>query len=105
MNLPVSEMRDLSILKQIMDTNFYGSVASTVFAMPHLLAAGRSRTDVRILVISSVAGLTGTLNRSGYSASKFALHGFFDSLRLETGFPITLACPGWVRTDLDRTRL
>lgn len=134
MNLTFEEMTDLSILKQLMETNYWGCVHLMLYALPHL----KQKKDTRVLVMSSMAGptppsppptplphclgLVGALNRTGYAASKFALHGplllpllpsaqpsgFFESLRLELlpyGVTITLSCPSWVRTDLDRTRL
>lgn len=55
------------------------------------------------MVTSSVAGKIGTKQRSGYCASKHALHGFFDALRAEThdvGLRVTLVCPGYIRTPI-----
>ena len=56
-----------------------------------------------IVVISSLVGKFGTPLRSGYAASKHALHGFFESLRAEVsryGILVTLVCPGYIRTDI-----
>jgi NAD(P)-dependent dehydrogenase (short-subunit alcohol dehydrogenase family) len=104
MNATFSELPNIDMIKQLMDVNFYGSVFCTQAGLPHLKAVN----DSRILVVSSISGLIGTPNRTGYCASKFALHGFFESLRLEVesvGVSITLVCPSWVKTNLNKTRL
>jgi short-subunit dehydrogenase len=59
----------------------------------------------QIVVVSSLTGLTGVPTRSGYAASKHALHGFFDSLRIElrgSGVGVTIACPDFVRSEIHR---
>jgi len=104
MNATFSDLPDVEMIKQLMDVNFYGSIYCAQAGLPHL----KSAKDSRILVISSLSGLVGTPNRTGYCASKFALHGFFESLRLEVaseGVSITLSCPSWVKTNLNKTRL
>jgi short-subunit dehydrogenase len=61
-----------------------------------------------MVVISSVAGKFGVPLRSGYSASKFALHGFFEVLRAEeekNGIHVTMVCPGYIRTDISLSAL
>lgn len=90
---------DLSVYKRIMDVNFFGVVALTKAVLPLMLAQGSGH----FIVTSSVAGKLGTKQRSGYCASKHALHGFFDSLRAETydaGLRVTLVCPGYIRTPI-----
>ena len=60
------------------------------------------------MVISSVAGKFGVPLRSGYSATKFALHGFYEALRAEegrNGIRVTLVCPGYIRTDISLSAL
>ena len=61
-----------------------------------------------LVVISSVAGKFGVPMRSGYCATKFALHGFFEALRAEeerNGIHVTLVCPGYIRTDISLSAL
>ena len=88
---------DFSVYKRLMDVNFFGVVALTKAALPLMLAQGKGH----FVVTSSVAGKLATKQRSGYCASKHALHGFFDSLRAEVydaGLRVTLVCPGYIRT-------
>ncbi|MBC3786671.1 SDR family oxidoreductase [Spirosoma utsteinense] len=90
---------DLSVYRQLMDVNFFGVVALTKAVLPLMLAQGSGH----IVVTSSVAGKIGTKQRSGYCASKHALHGFFDALRAETheaGLRVTIVCPGYIRTPI-----
>lgn len=89
----------LEIDRRIMETNFFGTVALTKALLPSMLERGSGR----IVVISSLVGKFGTPLRSSYSASKHALHGFFDSLRAEIwdqGITVLMVCPGFVRTDI-----
>ncbi|RYF47991.1 MAG: SDR family NAD(P)-dependent oxidoreductase, partial [Cytophagaceae bacterium] len=72
--------------------------------LPIMLAQGQGH----FVVTSSVAGKLGTKQRSGYCASKHALHGFFDALRAEThaeGLRVTLVCPGYIRTPISMNAL
>ncbi|WP_020605577.1 SDR family oxidoreductase [Spirosoma spitsbergense] len=88
---------DLSVYRQIMAVNFFGVVALTKAVLPVMLAQGNGY----FVVTSSVAGKLATKQRSGYCASKHALHGFFDALRAEVykeGIQVTLVCPGYVKT-------
>lgn len=90
---------DLSVYERLMDVNFFGVVALTKAVLPLMLAQGNGH----FVVTSSVAGKIGTKQRSGYCASKHALHGFFDALRAEThnaGLRVTLVCPGYIRTPI-----
>jgi len=83
----------------IMRTNYLGPIALTKSLLPSM----RSRQRGHFVVVSSVLGKFGLPRRSGYCASKHALHGFFDSLRAEVaneGIRVTLALPGWVRTNI-----
>jgi NAD(P)-dependent dehydrogenase (short-subunit alcohol dehydrogenase family) len=91
------------VFRRVMDVNFFASLYLTRAALPHL-------TDSRgqIIVISSIAGFAPLLGRSGYAASKHALHGFFSSLRPELspyGITITIACPGFTKTNIDKNAL
>jgi NAD(P)-dependent dehydrogenase (short-subunit alcohol dehydrogenase family) len=65
------DVEDLSIFRRLMEVNYYGCVDCTHFALPFL----KKSTHAKILVISSLAGKGGVPHRSGYCASKFALHG------------------------------
>lgn len=94
---------DLSVLKRLMDVNFWGSVYCTKFALPHLLAAKGS-----VIGISSIAGFKGLPARTGYSSSKFALQGFLESLRNENrknGLHVLIACPGYTASNIRKTAL
>ena len=90
---------DVSVYRRLMDVNFFGVVALTKAVLPLMLEQGSGH----LVVTSSVAGKLGTKQRSGYCASKHALHGFFDALRAEThdaGLRVTLVCPGYIRTPI-----
>ncbi len=69
---------DLSVLHRLMDVNFWGTVYCTKYALPYLQASHGS-----LVGISSVAGLHGLPGRTGYSASKFAMTGFLETVRIE----------------------
>lgn len=94
---------DLAVLHQIMDVNFWGAVYCTKYALPALL---KSRGSV--VGVSSIAGYKGLPGRTGYSASKFALQGFMESLRIEhlrTGLHVMVACPGFTASNIRNTAL
>ncbi len=89
----------LEIDRKIMETNFFGTVALTKAVLPYMLIQGGGI----ITVTSSIAGKFGFPLRSAYSASKHALHGFFESLRLEyhrQGIQINIIIPGRVNTNI-----
>ena len=89
---------DVNVLHRVMDVNFFGAINMTSVALPSLL-----ERRGQIVVMSSVAGFAPLVLRTGYAASKHALHGCFDSLRAElrgTGVGVTLACPSFVRTGI-----
>lgn len=91
------------VLRRVMDVNLFGAVNLTRAALPEL----RRRRGL-IVVVSSVAGYTPLLARTGYAASKHALHGLFSSLRTELaadGVDVMLACPSFTATDIDRHAL
>ncbi len=94
---------ELHVLKKVMDTNFWGAVYCTKYALPHLLKSKGS-----VVGISSIAGYTGLPARSGYSASKFAMQGFLEVLRtenLKTGLHVLIACPGFTSSNIRNTAL
>jgi short-subunit dehydrogenase len=91
------EIEDLSILSKVMQVNYFGSVYCTHYALPHL-----KPTQGRIVGVSSLTGKTGVPTRSGYAASKHAMTGFFDTLRIElsgSGVSVTMAYPDFVATE------
>jgi short-subunit dehydrogenase len=92
------EVTDLTLFERIIRVNYLGSVYATHAALPHL-----KRSRGLIVAISSLTGKTGVPTRTGYAASKHAMQGFFDSLRielLETGVDVLVASPGFVRTGI-----
>lgn len=94
------ELADTSVYERLLRVNVLGSIWPTLFALPHL-AKGRGR----IVAVSSLAGMTGVPTRSGYAASKHAMFGFFDSLRIElegTGVSVTVIAPDFVVTEIHR---
>ncbi len=96
------EIEDLSIFEKIMQVNYLGSVYCTHYALPYL-----KKSRGLLVAISSLTGKFGVPTRSGYAASKHAMQGFFDSLRIElrdTGVDVLIVCPGFVATDI-RDRL
>jgi short-subunit dehydrogenase len=92
------DIHDMSILERLMQVNYMGAVYCTHHALPHL-----RESRGRIVGISSLAGMIGVPTRTGYSASKHAMRGFFDSLRIEladAGVTVTMIYPGFVATGI-----
>ena len=90
---------DLAVEQKIMNINFWGTVALSKAVLPGMITKGGGK----IACVSSLSGKFGRRNRSSYSASKHALHGYFDSLRNEVydqNISITLICPGFIKTAL-----
>ncbi|MFN8717663.1 MAG: SDR family oxidoreductase [Gemmatimonadaceae bacterium] len=103
MSARFDEISDLSIFERLLRLNVLGSIWSTAFALPHL-----KQTRGRIVAISSLAGLTGVPKRSAYCASKHAMAGFVDALRVElrdSGVSVTVVYPGFVRSEINRRAL
>jgi NAD(P)-dependent dehydrogenase (short-subunit alcohol dehydrogenase family) len=97
------ERTDLAVIRRVMEVNFFGAVNCTKAALPALLAARGL-----VIAISSVAGYTPLIARTGYAASKHAMHGFFESLRTELaprGVAVTMVCPSFIATQIDRNAL
>lgn len=93
----------LEVIRQVMEVNFWGTVYCTKYAMPYLL-----QSKGTVVGISSIAGFVGLPGRTGYSASKFAMNGFLESLRIEnrlTGIHVLTACPGFTNTNIRFTGL
>ncbi len=97
------EHTDLSVIKQLMDINFWGMVYCTKYALPELL-----KTKGSVVGVSSIAGYKGLPGRTGYSASKFAMQGFLEALRIENlkkGLHVLIACPGFTASNIRNTAL
>ena len=94
---------DLVVLRNLMDVNFWGAVYCTKFALPQLLKNGGS-----VVGVSSIAGYRGLPGRTGYSASKFALNGFLESLRVENlknNLHVMVASPGFTASNIRNVAL
>ncbi len=94
---------DLSVIKKLMDVNFWGTVYCTKSALPHLL-----KTKGTVVGVISIAGYVGLPARTGYSASKYAIRGFLDALRVEnlkTGLHVLVAAPGFTTSEVREAAL
>ena len=97
------ENTDITVFKKVMDINFFGSLYCTKAALPSLI-----ESKGMIIVNESIAGVAPLLGRTGYSASKHALHGMFTSLRCELrhkGVHVMIVCPGFIKTNLQTRAL
>jgi short-subunit dehydrogenase len=89
---------DLDVIRTLMEVNFFGAIYCTKYALPYLLECKGS-----VVGVSSIAGFHGLPGRSGYSASKFALQGFLETLRIENmkhGLHVMVAAPGFTATNM-----
>ncbi|WP_304707980.1 SDR family oxidoreductase [uncultured Rikenella sp.] len=89
---------DLDVLRRLMDTNFWGAVYCTKYALPYIQRARGS-----IVGISSVAGFHGLPGRTGYSASKYAMHGLLETVRIENlkkGVHVLIVAPGFTASNV-----
>jgi NAD(P)-dependent dehydrogenase (short-subunit alcohol dehydrogenase family) len=94
---------EISVYRRVMDVNFFGALYCTKAAVKNLI----SRKGM-IIVTSSHAGYSPLIGRTGYSASKHALHGLFESLRSELkgcGVHVMMVCPGFTSTNLQKRAL
>ena len=94
---------DIEVLKKLMEVNFWGTVYCTKFALPHLIKAKGT-----LVGVSSVAGFHGLPGRSGYSASKFAMHGFMETLRIENlknGLHVMILTAGFTKSEIRKRAL
>ncbi len=94
---------DLKVIHQVMDVNFWGTVYCTKYALPYILKEKGS-----VVGVSSIAGYKGLPARSGYSASKFAMQGFLDVLRIENlkkDLHVLVACPGFTASNIRMSAL
>ncbi|MFO8236206.1 MAG: SDR family oxidoreductase [Bacteroidales bacterium] len=97
------EHTNVDVIKKLMDINFWGMVYCTKYALPHLLKSKGS-----VIGISSIGGFQGLPGRTGYSSSKFAMHGFLETLRIETlkkGLHVLVAAPGFTATNVRKSAL
>jgi len=89
---------ELSVLHKLMDVNFWGCVNCTKYALPYIQQSHGS-----IVGVSSVAGIHGLPGRTGYSASKYAMTGFLETIRIENlkkGVHVMIACPGFTASNV-----
>jgi short-subunit dehydrogenase len=96
-------LHDLDLFRHVMQVNFYGALSCTFHALPHLI-----ESRGRLVNISSLGGKFAIPHNSSYVASKFALGGLSDSLRLEVrrhGVSVTLVCPYWVVSEFHESYL
>src|SRR5512133_1639710 len=94
---------EMSVLHRLMNVNFWGTVYCTKYALPYLIRGKGS-----LVGVSSVAGFHGLPGRTGYSASKFAMHGFLETVRIENlknGLHVMIIAPGFTSTDIRRNAL
>lgn len=94
---------DLDVFRKVMDINFNGTLYATKYCLPHIL-----KTQGSIVGISSINGYRGTPARTAYTASKYAMNGFFESLRTEVmhrGVHVLVACPGFTGTNIRNAAL
>lgn len=97
------EYPDLHLFRHVMDVNFYGAVHCTYYALPYIM-----QSKGRIVAVSSLGGKGGLPFNTSYTASKYALHGFYDSLRMEMhphGVSVSVICPYWVVTEFHEAYL
>jgi short-subunit dehydrogenase len=94
---------DIKVLHRLMDVNFWGTVYCTKYALPYILERKGS-----LIGVSSVAGFHGLPGRTGYSASKFAIHGFLETIRIENlkkGLHVMIIAPGFTSTEIRKHAL
>lgn len=93
-------LADLEVFERVMEVNYFAPVRLTALTLPHL-----KTSKGLIVAVASLAGLTGVPERSGYSASKHAMIGFFDSLRIElagSGVDVSVVAPDFVVTEIHK---
>lgn len=93
----------LDVIRRLMDVNFWGTVYCTKYTLPYLL-----KTRGSLVGVISVAGHVGLPGRTGYAASKFAVRGFLDTLRIENmkkGLHVLVAAPGFTASEVRKMAL
>jgi len=99
----LEDYSNLDLFKHTIDVNFYGAVHCTYYALPYL-----KQSSGRIVAVSSLGGKLQAPYNSAYVSSKFAMQGFFDSLRIELirhGVSVTIICPYWVVTGFHEAQM
>lgn len=94
----------LEVDRRVMEVNYFGNIALTKALLPHF----RKQKEGSVVVISSLSGKFGFFLRSAYAASKFALVGFYESLRLEeekNNLRVHLVFPGFIRTNISKNAI
>ena len=94
---------ELDVLRRLMDVNFWGTVYCTKYALPYLL-----QTRGSVVGVISIAGHVGLPGRTGYSASKFAVRGFLDTLRIENlkkDLHVLVVAPGFTASEVRKVAL
>lgn len=94
---------DTEVIRKLMDVNFWGTVYCSKYALPHLLQSKGS-----LVGVSSIAGYKGLPGRTGYSASKFAMQGLLEVIRIENlkkDLHVLIACPGFTASNIRKTAL
>jgi short-subunit dehydrogenase len=99
----LEDFPNLDLFRHTMNVNFYGAVHCTYYAIPYL-----KQSRGRIVAISSLGGKAALPYNTPYIASKYAMHGFYDALRMELmphGVSVTVICPSWVVTEFHEAQL
>jgi short-subunit dehydrogenase len=99
----LEDYANLDLFRHTMDVNFFGAVHCSYYALPYL-----KQSSGRIVAVSSLGGKAPAPYNSAYVSSKFAMQGFFDSLRIELlrhGVSVTIICPSWVVTNFHEAQM
>ena len=94
---------EIDVLRKVMDVNYWGTVYCTKYALPELI-----KNNGSLVGVISVGGYVGLPGRTGYSASKFAVRGFLDTIRIEnlkSGLHVLIAAPGFTASEIRKTAL
>lgn len=94
---------DLSVIRKLMDVNFWGTVFCSKYSLPYLL-----KTKGSLVGVISIVGHVGLPGRTGYAASKFAIRGFLDTIRIENlkkGLHVLVAAPGFTASEVREAAL
>ncbi len=94
---------DLNVIRKVMNINFWGTVYCTKYALPYIL-----KNKGSVVGISSISGFAPLPARTGYCASKYAIHGFLETLRIEnikTGLHVLIVTPGFTSSNIRHTAL
>ncbi len=89
---------EIDVIRKVMDVNYWGQIYASKFALPYLL-----ETKGSLVAVSSISGMSPLPARTGYCSSKYAVHGFMDSLRIEhlkTGLHVMIAAPEYVASEI-----